>query len=1034
MLSEKLLDKLGGLVFPRKLWLLASSEEVESIRWARNGTTLEIDSVLLCVECFHPKIFNVKSNQHVLRQLSYYKFDKLDQKKKLWEFKHQNFLPGREDLLPLIKRTPQRLPKKYANDVERRSSTRIRSHPSKRKVNDSDTEEDPDYQAPKKRSRKSTYKEEETYGDCCFRNNLFISGNPAKCIPKRDVAVRAEVKPILNGSVPVKRKRGRPRKYPLKENAKGILNSKVPDVGGMEARSVKEYSKEEISEIPLQNIAQEHGYSNFNYERSSCNSYSGNEKKSIDTLPAYITEQDSREGSVTFPVRRYFKRENQNGLIENCFETYYNDVGGRVKMIDICDRFEVETYKIDLPSTPAEIETISVVRKSVSRNENNVVWQPFKEEFDIDPSSTYSENEDIPAVISISRSSNSGRSQNSEGWQLLKRQCCFDEERLCDGKIISARYPDQNVMSKKESYLPDPTEEMYPTTRYLPFHVRVDEKLSSKEESMPSSSDNKPASPPLQTISDWESRQQAAAISRILYVHDNYNSLPSQYSIRPNSCNKLDQVYFTPDASDGINPPYISSDTNEVFPSYDTYQTQVIESNPVYDADFKSQEPETYVLMDLDNNCKQNMKNALGTNKVRKVSQSWLIEPSSSNCQKPNATPLSLPDNRLECSKAEYCLPRNGYQEKETERPAMESEETSEKLASVPKDQEVLNRQLIESKQEKLSREKPQLFSPNVASKHIQESSNQVAPLKENDNIGSSDIFRQDSPNLPEGVKPNVESQRILTSNQVAPLKKSYLDLKSDIFREDSSSFPELVSLNVESQHIPGSRNRILPLKENDNSGSIDNLCQDSSSFPEMVSLNVESQHIPGSRNRILPLKENDNSGSIDNLCQDSSSFPEMANPKVESKHILGSNRVLPLRENGNIDSRDIFRQDPSTSENVPGMESAFTDKDYCHFINILEDFASNPDRPLPVDLEDLEIISESIKNFESQKNSNGGALEGEITNREQKPLNLIKFLNDRLESGIIYCWDSKNNDIVIKHCYEDFVNWTIARRSNASH
>ncbi|GFU09278.1 HSF_DOMAIN domain-containing protein [Nephila pilipes] len=82
MISKALAEKLHGQPFPRKLFILASSAEISSIRWARGGKTVEIDRYGIEIECFSQEVFNVKSNQHVLRQLTYYNFEKLDQKSK----------------------------------------------------------------------------------------------------------------------------------------------------------------------------------------------------------------------------------------------------------------------------------------------------------------------------------------------------------------------------------------------------------------------------------------------------------------------------------------------------------------------------------------------------------------------------------------------------------------------------------------------------------------------------------------------------------------------------------------------------------------------------------------------------------------------------------------------------------------------------------------------------------------------------------------------------------------------------------------
>ncbi|GFQ97454.1 HSF_DOMAIN domain-containing protein [Trichonephila clavata] len=108
MISKTLAQTLQGLPFPHKLFILASSPEVQSIRWAQDGHTVKIDSCRLKDECFKPQIFNVKSNQHVLRQMAYYNFEKIDQKCRIWEFRHHFFKAGRKDLLIYIRRQPVR--------------------------------------------------------------------------------------------------------------------------------------------------------------------------------------------------------------------------------------------------------------------------------------------------------------------------------------------------------------------------------------------------------------------------------------------------------------------------------------------------------------------------------------------------------------------------------------------------------------------------------------------------------------------------------------------------------------------------------------------------------------------------------------------------------------------------------------------------------------------------------------------------------------------------------------------------------------
>ncbi|GFS99606.1 HSF_DOMAIN domain-containing protein [Nephila pilipes] len=82
MISKALREKLCGELFPRKLFILASSAEISSIRWDRGGKAVIIDTDGLKNECFSPGVFNVKKHEHVLRQLAYYNFEKLGQMSK----------------------------------------------------------------------------------------------------------------------------------------------------------------------------------------------------------------------------------------------------------------------------------------------------------------------------------------------------------------------------------------------------------------------------------------------------------------------------------------------------------------------------------------------------------------------------------------------------------------------------------------------------------------------------------------------------------------------------------------------------------------------------------------------------------------------------------------------------------------------------------------------------------------------------------------------------------------------------------------
>ncbi|GFU25430.1 HSF_DOMAIN domain-containing protein [Nephila pilipes] len=98
--------ELSDVTFPHKLFILASSSQISSIRWTLDGNTLQIDSSTLLQECAPFLIFNVKNNQHVIRRLSHYNFKKIKKKSKIWEFRHPYFKSGREDLLHFIKRKP----------------------------------------------------------------------------------------------------------------------------------------------------------------------------------------------------------------------------------------------------------------------------------------------------------------------------------------------------------------------------------------------------------------------------------------------------------------------------------------------------------------------------------------------------------------------------------------------------------------------------------------------------------------------------------------------------------------------------------------------------------------------------------------------------------------------------------------------------------------------------------------------------------------------------------------------------------------
>ncbi|GFT78347.1 hypothetical protein NPIL_429451 [Nephila pilipes] len=127
MISKELLKKLHGVAFPRKLFILASSAEVSSIRWADGGNMIEIDKDGLEHECFSPLIFNVKSHSSVLRQLEYYNFKWLGTIANIWKFRHPYFKAEREDLLTFVTRQASHTKKCRCNfktaDLSRKQCT-----------------------------------------------------------------------------------------------------------------------------------------------------------------------------------------------------------------------------------------------------------------------------------------------------------------------------------------------------------------------------------------------------------------------------------------------------------------------------------------------------------------------------------------------------------------------------------------------------------------------------------------------------------------------------------------------------------------------------------------------------------------------------------------------------------------------------------------------------------------------------------------------------------------------------------------------
>ncbi|GIY90089.1 HSF_DOMAIN domain-containing protein [Caerostris extrusa] len=109
-------------------------------RWSKSGNHVLVDSIGIKEELFHPQIFNVKSNQHVLRQLAYYNFQKIDHKSRIWEFKHRFFKAGRKDLIQFVKRQTQK--------STRIAESLLRSEWRRQRFFESDEDAEIDYENP----------------------------------------------------------------------------------------------------------------------------------------------------------------------------------------------------------------------------------------------------------------------------------------------------------------------------------------------------------------------------------------------------------------------------------------------------------------------------------------------------------------------------------------------------------------------------------------------------------------------------------------------------------------------------------------------------------------------------------------------------------------------------------------------------------------------------------------------------------------------------------------------------------------------
>ncbi|GIX81683.1 hypothetical protein CEXT_75941 [Caerostris extrusa] len=105
MVSKELVASLECFGFPFKLYRLATSAEIKSIRWTKCGNAFMIDPDTIKNECFKQEILNMTSIGEVYSRLKYYNFEEMNEKSepRMRLFKHAYFKAGREDLLYYIK-------------------------------------------------------------------------------------------------------------------------------------------------------------------------------------------------------------------------------------------------------------------------------------------------------------------------------------------------------------------------------------------------------------------------------------------------------------------------------------------------------------------------------------------------------------------------------------------------------------------------------------------------------------------------------------------------------------------------------------------------------------------------------------------------------------------------------------------------------------------------------------------------------------------------------------------------------------------
>ncbi|GIX93399.1 hypothetical protein CEXT_302151 [Caerostris extrusa] len=105
MVSKELVASLECFGFPFKLYRLATSAEIKSIRWTKCGNAVMIDPDTIKNECFKQEILNMTSIGEVYSRLKYYNFEEMNEKSepRMRIFKHAYFKAGREDLLYYIK-------------------------------------------------------------------------------------------------------------------------------------------------------------------------------------------------------------------------------------------------------------------------------------------------------------------------------------------------------------------------------------------------------------------------------------------------------------------------------------------------------------------------------------------------------------------------------------------------------------------------------------------------------------------------------------------------------------------------------------------------------------------------------------------------------------------------------------------------------------------------------------------------------------------------------------------------------------------